>query len=214
MLKRKGHNLNRSYSIRKPNKTIFIFSEGKCTEVNYFKEKRNEILEIIRRNGVEIEIIGKGFNTESLVRSVIEYRRENGLNENDEYWAVFDKDNFKTFDTAIHLAEENDIKVAYSNECFELWFLLHFSFFNSAVAKELYEKKLTDIFLPLYGCKYDKSIDGVYKLIKKKEKDAIKYAKKLIIQHKDEKKFSNKNPSTTVYLLVESLNGLKEESKN
>lgn len=214
MLKRKGHNLNRNYNLRKPNKTIFIFSEGKGTEVNYFEDKRNEISEIIRRNGIKIEVIGKGFNTKSLVEYVINFREKEGLGENDEYWVVFDKDNFEAFDSAILLANNNDIKVAYSNECFELWFLLHFSFLSSAVGRKLYEEKLTDIFLSLYNYKYDKLMEGIYTLIKEKEEDAIKYAKKLIIQHENEKKFSNKNPSTTVHLLVESLNSLKEESKN
>ena len=43
-----------------------------------------------------------------------------------EVWVLFDRDNNKDFDEAITLAKNNDIRVAWSNSCFEYWLLLHF----------------------------------------------------------------------------------------
>src|SRR5690606_11740904 len=57
----------------------------------------------------------------------------------DEVWVVFDKDdaekvpaNTLRFTEAFKIAQEEKMKVAYSNEVFELWLLLHFSDVSSA----------------------------------------------------------------------------------
>jgi hypothetical protein len=128
---------------------------------------------------------------------------------------VFDKDDFdKNFDKAINKAVKNNLKVAYSNEAFELWFLLHFSFINSAITRKDYNKKITENFRRLTGnkkYKYDKvkDVQLLIKEIKDKESGAIKNAKKLLKQHENKGSFLKKNPSTTVHLLVEKLNKLK-----
>ena len=44
----------------------------------------------------------------------------------DEYWCVFDVDVHPYLDEAIALAEATGLKIAISNPCIELWFLLHF----------------------------------------------------------------------------------------
>ena len=59
--------------------------------------------------------------------------------------------------------------------------------------------------------KYTKNLENMYLLIKDEEKNAIKNAKKLLGVHRSEKSFLKKNPSTTVHLLVESLNRLKKK---
>lgn len=105
--------------------------------------------------------------------------------------------------------------MAYSNEAFELWFLLHFNLIGSAIGRNDYNKKVTENYRKLTGdkkYKYEKS-KSVYPLIdviKGKESDAIKNAKKLLEQHKSKTSFVKKNPSTTVHLLVQKLNKLKE----
>ena len=104
--------------------------------------------------------------------------------------------------------------MAYSNEAFELWFLLHFIFINSTIARKDYNKKITENFRKLTGnkkYKYDKveSVQLLIEKIKNKESEAIKNAKKLLKQYGDENSFLKKNPSTTVHLLVEKLNKLK-----
>lgn len=203
----------RSTHRRKQYSFIYIFTEGERTEPIYFESKKKEI----RRNDVKIEIKGKGYNTTSLVDFTLDFiKKENIDLRMDECWVVFDKDDFnKDFDNAINKAEKNGLEVAYSNEAFELWFLLHFNFMSSAIGRKDYNRKLTENFRKLTEdkkYKYDK-VESVYpliKIIKNKESDAIRNAKKLLEQHKKEKSFLKKNPSTTVYLLVEKLNNLKE----
>ena len=45
----------------------------------------------------------------------------------DEYWCVFDVDVHPYLREATALAKSNGIKLAISNPCIELWFLLHFA---------------------------------------------------------------------------------------
>ncbi len=195
---------------RKQYSFIYVFTEGTKTEPIYFESKKSEI----RRNYIKIEIKGSGYNTVSLVDYVLDFIKENKIDLTiDECWVVFDKDDFvKDFDNAINKAETNNLKVAYSNEAFELWFLLHFSFMSSAIRRKDYNKKVTENLRRLTGdkkYKYSKTT-GIYSLIKDRESDAIKNAKKLLKQHAEEKSFLKKNPSTTVHLLVEKLNKLKK----
>ncbi len=192
---------------------IYIFTEGGKTEPIYFESKRSEI----RRNDIKIEIKGNGYNTMSLVDYVLVFIKENKINLTiDECWVVFDKDDFdKDFDNAINKAEKNSLKVAYSNEAFELWFLLHFDFMDSAITRQVYNKKIEENYRKLTKdkkYKYDKvaSVLPLVILIKNKESDAIKNAKRLLKQFDGKKSFSKKNPSTTVHLLVERLNKLKK----
>lgn len=201
----------RKYNSQKPNKLIFIFTEGEKTEVNYFESKKEEVAKRIRKRNIQIKIKGKGFNTLSLVDFAIDFMSREG-EENDECWVVFDKDNFeKDFENAIKKAEANGIVVAYSNECFELWFLLHFCFMTSAWKCKEYEEKLTKELKKITGDKkavYSKSMDNMYSLIKSMETKAIKHAKKILEIQEKEKSITKKNPSTTVFLLVERLNSL------
>ena len=200
-------------STRKQHSFIYIFTEGKRTEPIYFEFKKSEI----RRNDIKIEIKGKGYNTISLVDFALEFIENERIDlAMDECWVVFDKDDFhKNFNDAISKAEKNGLKVAYSNESFELWFLLHFSLMTSAIGRKNYNKKVTTNYRKLTEdkkYKYDK-VESVYpliQLIKDKELDAIKNAEKLLQQHKSEKSFVKKNPSTTVHLLVERMNKLKK----
>lgn len=216
----KEKRFERKYNNRIPYRFIYIFTEGEKTEVNYFEAKKEEISSEIRRNNIRVEINGTGRNTMSIVDYALNYIEINKININpdesiDECWVVFDLDDFKKdFDNAISRATANNLQVAYSNESFELWYLLHFSYFNSAIRRNIYINKLTENLKELTKdkkIKYDKAALNMYSLIGHKEKDAIRNAKKLIELHSGEKTISRKNPSTSVYLLVESLNKLKNE---
>mgnify|MGYP002344515796 CR=1 FL=1 len=162
--------------------------------------------------------MGTGYNTKTIVDYAIDFVNSkriniNPLESNDECWVVFDKDDFKEhFDNAISSAVANNLKVAYSNESFELWYLLHFSYFQSSVKRDIYIKKLTELLRDLLKdrlVKYEKASQIMYSLVKDKEKDAIRNAKKLLSLHDGAKAYSKKDPSTSVHLLVESLNKLK-----
>lgn len=202
---------SREYNTKNLRKKIYIFTEGEKTEPEYFQSIKSEN----KCRNIEIKIIGKGFNTLSLIDYIINYK--NSLNDKflprqDKIWAVFDKDSFvENFDIAIKKAQDNEIEVAYSNECFELWYLLHFDLHVCDIGRDAYIKKLHKklaILTKNNVKKYKKNSPNMYNLIKHLEPTAIKNSKHLLSIHKDEKSYFKKTPSTTVFLLVEYLHTL------
>lgn len=218
MSKRFRRNENR----RKEYSFIYIFTEGAKTEPIYFNLKRREVEKNIRKRRIKIKINDGGYkggnNTLSLVNFALEFigNKNNGFDKNiDECWVVFDKDDFnQDFDNAVRKANKNGLKVAYSNEAFELWFLLHFDFMDSAVGRKEYNKRITEKYIAETGNKkyrYEKvdSVMPLIEIIKNREGDAIRNAKTLLKKHGQVQPISKRNPSTTVHLLVEKLNQLK-----
>ena len=153
---------SRKQNTREPRKVIRIYTEGAKTEPNYF----NSIKDELRLNEIDIKVDGRGDHTVSLVEWVIERKNElSGTDEDTEWWVVFDKDDHSGFNQAIERAKSEKIEAAYSNECFELWFILHFEFLNTAIGRNKYYEKLTG----LLSKKYDKSTSDIYNLIKSNE---------------------------------------------
>lgn len=116
---------------------FLIVCEGEKTEPSYL-----EALRVHLRVSADIEIYGAGRNTKSLVEHALMLRKKDKLGY-DQVWVVFDRDSFEVHlcYAALQLAEQNDINVAFSNECFELWFLLHFDSLISALPREhLFDK--------------------------------------------------------------------------
>lgn len=188
--------------------SYLIASEGKRTEVFYFDGFKHEINERFKNSiqSYEIEIHGVGKETLRVIEEIVEYsRRLPILYEN--IWAVFDKDDFPKddFDNAIHKAEELGINVAWSNECFELWYLLHFSYSQSALHRDVISEKLDVEFNKMGLGKYDKTSADLYSILKPKVRTAIKNARKLEEQTEYTLPPSKRNPNTKVYLLAQEL---------
>ena len=74
--------------------------------------------------------------------------------EYDQCWVVFDKDDFpdRDFNRAIGMAEAGGMRVAYSNQAFEYWFLLHYNLVQGPMHRNQYETKLSG----LLGFSYNK----------------------------------------------------------
>lgn len=184
------------YSARKVNtreikQRFLIVCEGEKTEPNYFQS--------FRVPKVVIEIQGLGENPSKLVQSANDLKSEDDY---DQVWCVFDRDDWtkEDFNSAISSAKKYEFKVAYSNEAFELWYVLHFEFLNTGIPRNDYIKKLTS----LLGKKYQKNSTTIYNDLLDKQDIAIKNAKKLLEQYEPSQPEQN-NPSTTVHLLVERL---------
>jgi hypothetical protein len=177
---------------------ILIVCEGEKTEPNYFKKfKANpEVFDAI-------DVQGTGYNTVSLITEAIkikEAKKEPYI----EIWCVFDKDDFsiESFEKAIKLAEQNQIKCAYSIEAFEIWYMLHFNFYDTAFSRLQYKEKLSE----LLKKPYLKNDPEMYLRLCKKQSIAVQnvrklYNKQCLLPLKDQ------NPITTVFQLVERLIG-------
>ncbi len=198
--------LERKVDIRPERERILIVCEGAKTEPNYFKS----IQSTLPRHVVEICIYGEGANTQSLVSRAKEIRNSKKDTEYsyDEVWVVFDKDSFTSsqFDNAIHSAEATGMKVAWSNEAFELWYILHFEARQTGMSRTKYKACLTKHL----GVPYKKNARDMYsKLIAKgDELKAIQRAKLLLKAHVDTPHHAA-NPCTKVNELVAKLNSFK-----
>ncbi|MCF6340614.1 MAG: RloB family protein [Sulfurimonas sp.] len=126
----------------------------------------------------------------------------------DEKWIVIDKDSYSKaeFKGTIESARTLDINVAYANEAYELWILLHLQEQNTYINRFQLNKKLKDL------VSYEKNNEFIYEIIKSKQNEAIKRSKNLIKYFTDINGCSNPfndNPSNTIYKLVESLEKFK-----
>jgi len=93
------------------------------------------------------------------------------------------------------------IQVAYSNEAFELWYLLHFCYLNSGMSRNHYQQRLERYL----GHEYHKNSNTIYNELLPRQLEAIRNAKNLLAQYNPPNP-ANDNPSTTVHVLVERLN--------
>jgi len=191
-----------------------IVCEGEKTEPNYFKSFEKELPVGV----IKLEIEGTGRNTSGLVRHAIELNKQSNR-KFDRIWAVFDKDSFPAinFNSAIAIADANKINCAWSNEAFELWFLLHFQLVNNAMHRDDYKaylereiKRNSDN----EHYRYIKNAPDTYEILKEfgNQNLAIRRAKKLKLSHTDQN-YSRHNPCTLVYELIEELLNHKYTSK-
>ncbi|MEN6445653.1 MAG: RloB family protein [Candidatus Cloacimonas sp.] len=195
----------RPHNIRKPAPDlIVIVTEGEKTEPNYFKK--------FPVYSIEFSVIGTGMNTISLIKEaeiqvekqIDKFKEKYGEEPKETIvWCVFDKDSFsdEDFGNAINKAKAKGYKVAYSNEAFELWYLLHFHYYDMALGRNDYIVKLTEHLKR----KYRKNDLFMYETLLSKQEEAINNAKNLLSKYITVNP-SNNNPSTTVFELVEYLN--------
>ena len=173
---------------------ILIVCEGEKTEPNYFEGFRL----------TNVTVKGTGYNTDSLVQKAL-LLKATAIRDKEKYdqvWCVFDRDRFsaESFNSAFILAQDHDIKVAYSNEAFELWYLLHFNYYDTALSRDQYIIKLSQ----LLGHPYCKNSTSTFDELFDRQNDAIRNAKYLLDQY-TELNPEKDNPSTTVHVLVEEL---------
>ena len=198
---RKVNTYKRKAKIRELREKFLIVCEGEKTEPNYFKSFP------VKMDLVDISVFGEGANTNSLVEITLQ-RIKDAYNNGTPYnqaWCVFDKDSFSdnNFNTAIFRANSKKIKVAYSNEAFELWYILHYQLQSTGISRKQYKGILTK----LLGRKYEKNDEHIYEELKKLQKQAIKNAKRLLAEKYCKGDTPAKqNPTTTVQKLVQELN--------
>ena len=193
----------------------YIFCEGQQTEPSYFEGFKRYIEESpIYRDMVLIEIEPCQAETMRVIGKAEKYVKKNKL-EKGQIWCVYDKDSFpaKDFNGVVHRAEQlNQINpdiqyhAAWSNECIEFWFMLHFAYYVSNNHRTEYIKFLNDKFMELGIGKYQKNMKNIFDVLMKagSPKLAIRYAKR-IIKDGQGKTPTEIAPGTTVYELVEEL---------
>ena len=151
-------------------------------------------------------------NTDSLVQYAID-RKEEAVRLGEpfnEIWCVFDRDSFpaQNFNRAFQIAQSHGISMAWANEAFEIWYLLHFNYHDTGLSRTVYGERLC----ALLGCKYDKADEQIYAKLESHQPMAMKHAQRLE-KHWGEMGGCNPesaNPSTSIHKLVEFLNAFKD----
>lgn len=131
-----------------------------------------------------------------------------------QIWVVFDKDNFKCFDEAIQLADMyKKIKVAFSNQAFDLWFLLHYERYEGYFHRDKYIPEINRLMERTQRNKLLKPFDNIYPLLEDRMDVAIMNGK---LGHQKHKRDNADLPEscwescTTVYKLVEELSRIQD----
>jgi hypothetical protein len=207
------HCRERRLDIREERQRFLVVCEGEKTEPNYFQMFGQEL----PRHVVQLDIYGEGANTLSLVSRAKELRdsQASGDYPFDQVWIVFDRDSFEAdnFDNAIHMAEADGMQCAWSNEAFELWYILHFEYRNTETNRTEYQGKLSQ----LLGETYQKNAPDMYQKLTcmGDQRKAVAWAKRLLDEFQTASTPpSRSNPCTTVFKLVEKLNLYKPKAED
>lgn len=189
----------RSVKFREQLQRFLIVCEGERTEPEYFKR--------FRVPAVVVEVLGLGKDPLTLVERAFE---EAKLDDFDQVWCVFDRDEVPAdrFNRALDLAGRRKIEVAYSNQAFELWYLLHFCYSDVALLRNDYAEKVGGHL----GRPYQKSDSDLYQLLLPRQADAIQNAERLLQQYHPPNPCTD-DPSTTVFKLVRELNRFTQNKR-
>ncbi len=175
---------------------IYIICEGKETEWNYFQAIRSKK----RRCNAKIEIIpGNKFGANP--KNMLEYGMYlKEKDEPDDIWCVLDHDDRPNINDIVQKMKRAGFNVAFSNPCFELWFLLHYKYTTSHLSSSETKSELKT-----YIKDYDKSKKGIYIILEPGQDIAKQFAMQLRKYHLDNNNDETSNPSTNVDNLVDFL---------
>lgn len=194
---------------------IYIFCEGAKTEPFYFEGFKKAIKSnVAYRDLVHIHVEGVGAETLRVIRAAEAYVRANKL-KNATVWCVYDKDSFPDQDfnavseranTLNHQQSNVAYNVAWSNQCIEYWFVLHFSFYDSDNDRKYYRDFLHKKFGELGWRRYEKNNEELFKVMTEKgnPKQAIRWAEQRL-KACSGLTDAESVPATKIHLLVKKL---------
>lgn len=184
----------------------YIVSEGTKTEPYYIKGLADVINKKYYNFGSKnrIEVKGTGRSTLSLLKFV---RKQVEIDwpQATVVWLMYDKDDFPIddFDNTQYSAEgrkdKREYKVAWSNECIELWFVLHYQILTADNGREHCRKILED------KMGYEKNQKDIYEILEDKTALAIQRAENQYDSYAVSTPPSKRCPATRVFELVRYL---------
>ncbi|MDE0332467.1 MAG: RloB family protein [Nitrospinae bacterium] len=205
---RTAPNLRRRRHRREPKCRFIVLCEGKKTEPAYFEAVKYAYRDTL----VEVETYPAVGVPYTIAEKAIEYarvlgldprsrRKKNSFEENDQVWAVFDRDEHPRFDEAVALCERFGVHIGRSNPCFELWLILHEQDHNRAENRHEMQK-IFESLRPEYKKDSAKTPDCV-NLVSRVEKAEERSERQL--QNHEQGGSPYGNPSTTVGRLTRAI---------
>ena len=226
------NNYTRKKDARNKILSVIIACEDESSAPTYFKM----IVKKLRENKVitqdSLVIANHKHNTPKGVLDDLINHKEDGKNyKNFEHrWIVIDRDAPRVnggghtkddFNGALSSAKIKQVEVAYANDSYELWYLLHFNYRPTAILRDetLKEviKKLKEKNPPKFrdldseNIKSEEYTKFIYEELLELQPIAIKNAEKLLKVYGETHNPESDNPSTTIHKLVEILNNLKDK---
>lgn len=229
---------------KSPNKKIekvLIVTEDTKSSLNYLKDKIRNLglsfkCSVSGIDGKETEEVvitaGKGATPDQVVQTAVQIKEEQDKIAKrlksysyTRIFCVMDVDDHITLGNALErlrqLNHQDELFIPIvSNECFELWYVLHYRYTTGALfrdttpqAKQNPDKNLSKIIEKEAGIDdYDKGNTPMYSKLKSLESTAIENAEKLETFHKNNQTIGQygvyNNPSTNVHHLICFLNSL------
>ena len=220
------NNCDRKKNIRDKVLSVIIACEDESSAPTYFKMivKRLKDNRAITQDSLVIS--DHKHNTPMGVLSdLLNHKKDDKTYKDFEHrWIVIDRDIARVnggghpkddFLTALSEAKSKRVEVAYSNDCFEIWYLLHFVYRDTAISRDdvIKEviKKLKDKNFATFSklnkenIKTKEMTELIFNELLELQKTAIKNAKKLLENYADLHNPELDNPSTRVFELVEIL---------
>lgn len=189
---------------------VILACEGEKTERFYFETLFKKLYQHLSKASC---VIAKHEHTNptGVLKDLLSYRdisTGNTYKTFEHRWIVIDRDAEKVggggnsvneFNSALSQANAKSVRVAYSNPCFELWFLLHFDYINTPLTRDEAQKRLSR----KLGVQYRKSSATMFDVLEPNLGNAIRNAERLFKQmENDGVKPVSANPSSTVFQLL------------
>ena len=159
-------------------------------------------------NYAHIVAVGGAGNTVSVVEKALELR-EKAAHARQPFvhtWCVIDRDEHPLERYRLAFARAKmyrDVTVIWANECFELWYLLHFCYRVTAIGRAELRKELSRS--DRLNRKYDKADAEIFELLRGKRRNAHRNAERLLASNPS----PEINPSTNIQVLVGQLEALQ-----
>ncbi|MCZ6105694.1 RloB family protein [Campylobacter ureolyticus] len=223
--------MKRNKNTRKQIPGIIIACEDSVSSPEYFKQIVAGLKKDRKISAKSFVIVPHKCNNPSGVLSdLLNYKNEENITykDFDSKWIVIDRDaqnkcggsghSAQDFNNAITRAKSKGVKVAYANDSFELWYLLHFNYIDTLIMRDkilenvIYElkikfptefKNLTD-----KNIKTKEQTQKIYKALLDIQQIAIKNAENLLSYYGENHNPGEDNPSTTIHKLIIELNKL------
>jgi RloB-like protein len=185
-------------------RTLLAFTEGERTEEQYLTRwkrlLRDQVtLRIDPYHGSPMHLVNRAIAAQDIERR--ESRRRHG-SPYDEIWCVFDHDGRQEVPEAIARAEQRGIRVAFSNPCIELWFVLHFDHHASWVTADQIQHRAAE----LLGCGKNMT-EAALNVLGDRYEQARANAQAITDGHVRAGEWRCENPSSTLWQLIESMYG-------
>ena len=135
-----------------------VITDTKETEKNYFTGLHDEMPENLKSKLV-VKVVKA--ETQNMIRKCLDMTAYEPQFR--ERWIVFDRDQVVNFDEIIDEAKKADIKVGWSNPCFEIWLYSYFGEMPSIQESWTCCERFSQIYKSKTGKEYSKSASDLYR---------------------------------------------------